>query len=77
MHAERSDIDAERAVIWVRHKPKYGWEAKTAVSSVRPTTYQAIESVNASAFYGTYVSSSRSGSIGVEKSLELHQRTQS
>jgi hypothetical protein len=27
--------------------------------------------------YGTYVSSSRSGSLGVEKSLELYKRTQS
>jgi hypothetical protein len=30
-----------------------------------------------SAFYGTYVSSSGSGSLGVEKSLELYRRTQS
>jgi hypothetical protein len=28
-------------------------------------------------FYGTYVSSSRSGSLGVEKSLEVYKRTQS
>lgn len=28
-------------------------------------------------FYGTYVSWSRSGSLGVEKSLELYKRTQS
>ena len=30
-----------------------------------------------SAFYDTYVSSSRSRSLGVEKSLELYKRTQS
>ena len=29
------------------------------------------------AFYGTYVYSSRSGSIGVEKSLEPYKRTRS
>jgi putative oxidoreductase len=42
-------------------------------------TYQASEfaSVNTSAFYGIYLSSSCSGNIGVEKSLELHKRTQS
>jgi hypothetical protein len=34
-------------------------------------------SVTACAFYGTYVSSNRSGSIGVRKSLELYKRTQS
>jgi hypothetical protein len=32
---------------------------------------------DARAFYGTYVSSSRSGSLGVEKSLEIYKRTQS
>jgi hypothetical protein len=32
---------------------------------------------NTSAFYGTYVSSSRSGSLGVEKSLEHYKRNQS
>ena len=32
---------------------------------------------NTRAFYGTYVSSSRSVSIGVEKSLELYKRTES
>jgi len=36
-----------------------------------------IGSVNTSAFYGAYVCSSRSSSIGVEKSLELYKRTQS
>ena len=35
-----------------------------------------IQSVNTSPFYGNYVSSSRSGSIAVEKSLELYKRTQ-
>jgi hypothetical protein len=42
-------------------------------------TYQAseIQSVNTSAFYGIYVSSSRSGSIGAEKSVELYKRTES
>ena len=40
-------------------------------------TNQASESqsVNTSAFHGTNVSSSRSGSIGVEKSLELYKRS--
>jgi hypothetical protein len=40
--------------------------------SVKPEFLPATTAV-----YGTYVSSSRSGSLGVEKSLELYKRTQS
>jgi len=52
---------------------------KNEICSKPVMTYQAseIQSVNTSAFYGTYVSSIRSGSIGVEKSLELYKRTES
>jgi hypothetical protein len=54
-----------------------GFEEVGRISTGKSASRQENQALTRSAFYGTHVSSGRSGSIGVEKSLELYKRTQS